>query len=505
MSHSVKPQRTETNSQEITALRITQTTTLTALRISQTTTLTALRISQTTTLTALRISQTTTLTALRISQTTTLSALRISQTTTLTALRISQTTTLTALRISQTTTLTALRISRTTTLTLVKTYPPTKYHSRQSIQAFSSYREPTTTWKRKLKPLPFLVPARPSTWNGLPSKTTSTRETSTNWTGHGLMRSSRFVRGPPHRGPLLKIIGQAVAVSIANRGATFPFLSPPVFAYMTQAEPQQETWPAETLLPRFLPDGNVRRIVEELLKCSSQEALAAMLEEDTVFTVGGEQVEKTTGLDTLGHEFPHLNNEQASFEIKVAVTVQDEEGEAEEGDFMVEEHQYSPAEASSNDAVVLFPLKNGDEMRQGSKSWWTVRTLPGSASCRTPDTAGETVRSLRAKPLSTVQELKKQVKDSADIINAAKFQVIEEARIPPPLFSAARLISALTVEQARESNPAEMATSRATLNKAKAYGHHPLLGRMVLRALGPKEDEDIAKKLAAAHPLGPLE
>ncbi|KAI8516393.1 hypothetical protein Bbelb_049740 [Branchiostoma belcheri] len=72
-----------------------------------------------------------------------------------------------------------------------------------------------------------------------------------------------IAQGPPYRGPLLKIIGQAVAVSIANRGATFPFLSPPVFAYMTQAEPQQETWPAEALLPRFLPDGNVRRIVEE--------------------------------------------------------------------------------------------------------------------------------------------------------------------------------------------------------------------------------------------------
>ncbi|KAI8493232.1 hypothetical protein Bbelb_292360 [Branchiostoma belcheri] len=73
-----------------------------------------------------------------------------------------------------------------------------------------------------------------------------------------------IAQGRPYRGPLLKIIGQAVAVSIANSGATFPFLSPPVFAYMTQAEPQQETWPAETLLPRFLPDGNVRRIVEEV-------------------------------------------------------------------------------------------------------------------------------------------------------------------------------------------------------------------------------------------------
>ncbi|KAI8493898.1 hypothetical protein Bbelb_282450 [Branchiostoma belcheri] len=54
--------------------------------------------------------------------------------------------------------------------------------------------------------------------------------------------------------------------------------------------------------------------------------------------------------------------EKASFEIKVTVTVQDVEGEAEEGDLMVEEHQYSPAAASSNDAVVLFPLKNGDEI-----------------------------------------------------------------------------------------------------------------------------------------------
>ncbi|KAI8493908.1 hypothetical protein Bbelb_282550 [Branchiostoma belcheri] len=74
--------------------------------------------------------------------------------------------------------------------------------------------------------------------------------------------------------------------------------------------------------------------------------------------------------------------------------------------------------------------------------------------------------SLRAKPLSEVDKvfvqsaakLKKQVKDLADKIDAAKFQVIEEARIPPPLFSAARLISALTCleEQARESNHAEM-------------------------------------------------
>ncbi|KAI8478384.1 hypothetical protein Bbelb_438840 [Branchiostoma belcheri] len=121
-------------------------------------------------------------------------------------------------------------------------------------------------------------------------------------------------KGSAVRGPLLKIIGQAVAVSIANRGATFPFLSPPVFAYMSQAEPQQETWPAETLLPRFLPDGNVRRIVEELLECSSQEALTAMLEEDTVFAVGGEEVEKTTlGSILLDMNFniqPTLSNKE---------------------------------------------------------------------------------------------------------------------------------------------------------------------------------------------------
>ncbi|KAI8490556.1 hypothetical protein Bbelb_318240 [Branchiostoma belcheri] len=38
-----------------------------------------------------------------------------------------------------------------------------------------------------------------------------------------------------------------------------------------------------------------------------------------------------------------------------------------------------------------------------------------------------------------------------------------------------------------------------------AYGHHPLLGMMFLHALGPKEDEDIEKRVSAvaAHPLGP--
>ncbi|KAI8493206.1 hypothetical protein Bbelb_292100 [Branchiostoma belcheri] len=69
------------------------------------------------------------------------------------------------------------------------------------------------------------------------------------------------------------------------------------------------------------------------------------------------------------------------------------------------------------------------------------------------------------------------------------------------------LISALTYLEgkAREQPCSQLASFRATLNEAKAYGHHPLLGRMVLRALRPKEDEDIAKKFAAvaAHPLGP--
>ncbi|KAI8493233.1 hypothetical protein Bbelb_292370, partial [Branchiostoma belcheri] len=78
--------------------------------------------------------------------------------------------------------------------------------------------------------------------------------------------------------------------------------------------------------------------------------------------------------------------EKASFEIKVAVTVQDEEGEAEEGDFMVEEHQYSPAADSSNDAVVLFPLKNGDEIqKEESRRRKTYRSsmlgkLPGKSN-----------------------------------------------------------------------------------------------------------------------------
>ncbi|XP_078665270.1 uncharacterized protein LOC144907780 [Branchiostoma floridae x Branchiostoma belcheri] len=111
----------------------------------------------------------------------------------------------------------------------------------------------------------------------------------------------------------------------------------------------------------------------------------------------------------------------------------------------------------------------------------------------------------------TVQDLKRQVQELTDLrqkqsIESAKFQAIEEARIPPPMFSSARLISALTYleEKARETNHGELAAFRATLSEAKAYGNHPLLGRMVLRALGPKEDEAIAKKFAAvaSHPLG---
>ncbi|KAI8481608.1 hypothetical protein Bbelb_407080 [Branchiostoma belcheri] len=69
------------------------------------------------------------------------------------------------------------------------------------------------------------------------------------------------------------------------------------------------------------------------------------------------------------------------------------------------------------------------------------------------------------------------------------------------------LISALTYLEGKagEQPCSQLASFRATLNEAKAYGHHPLLDRMVLRALRPKEDEDIAKKFAAvaAHPLGP--
>ncbi|KAI8493052.1 hypothetical protein Bbelb_290560 [Branchiostoma belcheri] len=69
------------------------------------------------------------------------------------------------------------------------------------------------------------------------------------------------------------------------------------------------------------------------------------------------------------------------------------------------------------------------------------------------------------------------------------------------------LISALTYLEgkAREQPCSQLASFRVTLNEAKAYGHHPLLDTMVLRAHRPKEDEDIAKKFAAvaAHPLGP--
>ncbi|KAI8487297.1 hypothetical protein Bbelb_350950 [Branchiostoma belcheri] len=127
---------------------------------------------------------------------------------------------------------------------------------------------------------------------------------------------------------------------------------------------------------------------------------------------------------------------------------------------------------------------------------------------------GNTERPIPVEMLRTFAsdcaKLKKQVQDLTDLrqkqsTDAAKFQVIDEARIPPPLFSAARIISALTYleERARKSNHAEMVTFWATLNEA--YGHHSLLGMMILHALGPKEDEDIEKMVSAvaAHPLGP--
>ncbi|KAI8516337.1 hypothetical protein Bbelb_049180 [Branchiostoma belcheri] len=76
------------------------------------------------------------------------------------------------------------------------------------------------------------------------------------------------------------------------------------------------------------------------------------------YKVPGKMVKIPVKVSQLKLAVCYMMAEKASFEIKVAVTVQDEEGEAEEGDFMVEEHQYSPAAASSNDAVARFPLKN---------------------------------------------------------------------------------------------------------------------------------------------------
>ncbi|CAH1248549.1 Hypp8234 [Branchiostoma lanceolatum] len=105
-----------------------------------------------------------------------------------------------------------------------------------------------------------------------------------------------------------------------------------------------------------------------------------------------------------------------------------------------------------------------------------------------------------------VQLLQKQLLDLSEQkqrerVEEAKFQVVEQARVPPPLFSAARLLSSLAFleEKARELNHAELPTFRATLYEAKAYAQHPSLGKMVLRALGPKEDEDVAKKFAAVN------
>ncbi|CAH1242304.1 QRICH2 [Branchiostoma lanceolatum] len=91
-------------------------------------------------------------------------------------------------------------------------------------------------------------------------------------------------QGSAVRGPLLKIVGQAIAVSVAKRAAMFPLLSPPVFAYVIQDEPDQETWPADTLLPYFLPDSSVRAVIE-------MEALESMLAEEKVTTIDGQEVD----------------------------------------------------------------------------------------------------------------------------------------------------------------------------------------------------------------------
>ncbi|KAI8516301.1 hypothetical protein Bbelb_048820, partial [Branchiostoma belcheri] len=73
---------------------------------------------------------------------------------------------------------------------------------------------------------------------------------------------------------------------------------------------------------------------------------------------------------------------------------------------------------------------------------------------------------------------------------------LEQAKAPAPLFSAAKLIAALSSLE-EKAKACQLPTFSATLNEGKGYMQHPSLGKMVLRALGPKEDEAVAKKFAA--------
>eukprot|EP00058_Branchiostoma_floridae_P021966 XP_002607456.1 hypothetical protein BRAFLDRAFT_69882 [Branchiostoma floridae] len=76
-------------------------------------------------------------------------------------------------------------------------------------------------------------------------------------------------------------------------------------------------------------------------------------------------------------------------------------------------------------------------------------------------------------------------------VEEAKYQALEQATILQPMFSASRLISALAYleEKVRVMNHPKLPKFRATQHESRGYEYHPYLGRMVLKALGPKEDE----------------
>ncbi|XP_078699616.1 cytochrome P450 2C5-like isoform X1 [Branchiostoma floridae x Branchiostoma belcheri] len=108
------------------------------------------------------------------------------------------------------------------------------------------------------------------------------------------------------------------------------------------------------------------------------------------------------------------------------------------------------------------------------------------------------------KGTQTIKQLQAQVDKLAaakheERVEEAKAVALEEAKAPAPLFSAAKLIAALTSleEKAKACQHKDHPTFSATLNEAKGYMQHPSLGKMVLRALGPTEDEAVVKKFAA--------
>ncbi|XP_035684760.1 periaxin-like [Branchiostoma floridae] len=105
----------------------------------------------------------------------------------------------------------------------------------------------------------------------------------------------------------------------------------------------------------------------------------------------------------------------------------------------------------------------------------------------------ETVRQLREEldRMAAVRALER--------VDEAKLLVLEEARTPPPLFSAAKVLAALNSleERAKVVNHVNLPTFTATVNEARVFYFHPALGKMVQRALGPREDEAVAKKFNA--------